>query len=470
MKLLKAVPVALISALMLAGCGSSSNDAPLEVVTPPPTPTPIEFANLRVIHVSPDAPLVDVFAGTTAVASMQDVNYQVASGFLELEAGDYTFRVEAETPGGNAEVLSVPATLSDDTVYNVLAVGDVANLEALLVTSPKGPIADGNIRVQIVHGAPDAPTVDVYVTAPNTALADEQPLATLSFKDFTGSVEVPGADYQIRIAAAGTTNVVFDSGTLALAAGADLFITATQNVATGDSPVALLVADGTASSVILDINTQANVRAIHGIADAPAVDVLAVVPDADDILLFDGAPFKGVTDYIAVAGGDYVLDVVADADNSIVAINDAMISLTNGMRYTALANNILSLADLDLIEDNRRPLATAAQVRIFHASQATGAVDIYVTADGEIADVTPNFVGVEYMTDMLAETGYVQLAPGSYFVTVTGTGSKAAAIATGELVLSAAGIYTAIAVDGDNIDAGPQLILADDFVATANVE
>ncbi|MFT6268389.1 MAG: hypothetical protein ACJAVV_001197 [Alphaproteobacteria bacterium] len=463
MKFLKAVPFAVLSALALTGC--SSDDDPIITDTPPIVPP--EFANVRVIHASPDAPIVDIFAGSTAITSMQDVDYQVASGLLELNPGDFTFRVEAETPAGNAEVLVIPATLSNDTVYNVLAVGDVANLEALLVTSIKGPIADGNIRVQVVHGAPDAPMVDVYVTAPDTVLADEQPLATLSFKEFTGSVEVPGGDYQIRIAAAGTTTVVFDSGTLALAAGADLLITATENVATGDSPVALLVADGTASSVILDTNTLADVRAIHGIANAPAVDVLAVVPDADDIVLFDGAPFKGVTGYIAVAGGDYVLDVVADADNTVVAINDAMISLTNGMRYTALANNTLASADLDLIEDNRRPLATAAQVRIFHASQATGAVDIYVTADGVITDATPNFVGVEYMTEALAETGYVQLVPGSYFVTVTGTGSKDAAIATGELVLSAAGIYTAIAVDGDNSDMGPQLILADDFVAPA---
>ena len=461
MKFLKAAPITLLSALALSGCGSDSDNPPVNIDTPPLVPA--EFANVRVVHASPDAPLVDVFSGTTAIAALQDVDYQVASGILNLDAGTYTFRVEAETPAGNAQVLTIPATLADDTLYNVIAVGDVANLEALLVTSPKGDVGGGNIRVQVVHGAPAAPMVDVYVTAPGATLADEQPLATLSFKDFTGQVEVPAGNYQIRIAAAGTTTVVFDSGSLSLPAGADLLVTATQNVATGDSPVALLVADGTGSSVVLDSNTQAAVRAIHGIADAPAVDVLAVVPNDDDILLFDGAPFLGVTNYISVAGGDYILDVVADADNSIVAINDAAITLMDGVRYTALANNTLAMADLDLIIDSARPLATAAQVRIFHASQATGAVDIYVTTDGEIANVAPAFSGVEYMSGILAETGYVQLAPGSYFVTVTGTGSKEAAIETGELTLSAAGIYTAIAVDGV-ADAGPQLILADDFV------
>lgn len=460
MKVLKTVPLAILSLAMLTACSSDDDDMPIEMPE-----EPAAITNVRVIHASPDAPLVDVFSGTTAIDSMQDVNYQVASGILELTAGEYTLRVEAELPdGSNTEVLSATATLTGDNLFNVLAIGDVADLETLIVTSPISAVGAGNIRVQVVHGAPEAPMVDIYVTAPDAMLSAQQPLATLSFREFTGQVEVAAGDYQIRITAAGTETVVFDSGSLALAAGADLLVTATENVATGDSPVALLVADGTASSVILDANAQAEIRALHGIADAPAVDILAVVDDADDILLFDGAPFKGVTDYISVAGGDYVLDVVADSDNSVVAINDAMASVTNGIKYSALANNTLANADLDFLVDDGRRLATAAQVRIVHASQATGAVDIYVTADGVITDVEPAFAGVTYMTEMLAETGYVQLAAGTYFVTVTGTGSKEAAIETGELSLSAAGIYTAIAVDGDNSDMPPQLILADDFI------
>lgn len=463
MKSNKTLGIIALSSLFLVAC-NDNDDTPDISPTPTPTP-PAATAEVRVIHASPDAPLVDVFTGTTAIDELQDVDYQVGSGLLELTVGDYGLAVQAETPAGNAEVLTLNATLEADTQYNILAIGDVANLETLVVSNPATAIGSGNIRVQVVHGAPDAPTVDVYITAPDTDITTETPVDTLSFREFTGQVEVAAGDYQVRITAAGATDVVFDSGTLPLAAGSDLFVTATENVATGASPVALLVADGTASSVILDKDATADIRVIHGIADAPAVDVLAVVPDAEDILLFDGAPFKGVTDYAGVAAGDYVLDVVADADNSVVAIDDAAASVMAGVRYTALANNTLANADLDFIVDNGRELATAAQVRIFHASQATGAVDIYVTADGDIADVEPNFSGVAYSTDALAETGYVQLAAGDYFVTVTGNGSKDAAIETGMLSLEVGKIYTAIAVDGDMMGDGPQLILADDFVA-----
>jgi hypothetical protein len=103
-------------------------------------------------------------------------------------------------------------------------------------------------------------------------------------------------------------------------------------------------------------------------------------------------------------------------------------------------------------------------VRIFHASQATPNVDIYVTADGEIADVSPAFSDVPYATGALAETGYVQLAAGDYVVTVTPTGTKTEAIETGTLSLVAGEIYTAFAVDGDMEGDAPQLILLDGFV------
>ncbi len=461
MKIAKLAPLALVTSAFLVGCG---NDEDGTVIIDRDPPTLVPLADVRVVHASPDAPLVDVFAGAVPIASMQNLDYQQGTNYLGLAGGEYTFRVEAETPAGNAEVLSLTATLDGDMKYNVLAVGDVANLDTLVVTQPKADIPSGNLRVQVVHAAPDAPTVDVYVTAPDADLDAAQPTATLSFEDFTGALDIPEGSYQIRITAAGSKEPVFDSGSLALPAGADLFVAATQNVATGSSPVALSIADGDGSFVVLDDDTPAELRAIHGIADAPAVDVLAVVPDDDDIVLFDGPAFKAVSDYIEVAGGAYTIDVVADADNTVVAIDDAAVTLLDGVRYTALANNTLAMADLDLLVDNGRPLATAAQVRIIHASQAAGDVDIYVTEDGMIDMADPTFAAVPYQTGVLAETGYVQLAAGDYMVTVTGAGSKEAAIGPVMISIDAGGIYTAVAVDGDTEMMPPQLILADDFV------
>ena len=44
---------------------------------------------------------------------------------------------------------------------------------------------------------------------------------------------------------------------------------------------------------------------------------------------------------MSVAAGDYLIDVVADSDNSVVAIDDAELTLEVGMSYTVIANNVL---------------------------------------------------------------------------------------------------------------------------------
>ncbi|MFC3120252.1 DUF4397 domain-containing protein [Agaribacter flavus] len=464
MNKLKTTLLILGSTLLMSAC-NDDDDPVSPMPVPPAPPAPPAMTEVRVIHASPDAPAVNILANGAAVEALAGLDYQAASGLLSLDAGEYTFVVDALLPGDQtASVITVEAMLEGEKEYNVLAVGDTASIEALLVVNDNTDVTEGNVRAQVVHAAPDAPTVDVYVTAVDADIEAEQPLATLAFKDFTPQVEIAAGDYQIRITPAGTKTVVFDSGSVTLSAGADLLISATENVATGMSPVKLLVADGSSSSKIMDVNTPAEVRAIHGIADAPAVDVLALPFDAAGVLLFDGAPFKGVTDYLAVEATDYILTVVADADNNVVAIDDVNLSLEAGVRYTALANNTLANADLDTIIDDGRRVATAALVRIFHASQATPGVDIYVTADGEIDNVDPAFTNVEYSTDMLAETGYVSLAAGDYVVTVTPTGTKTKAIETGVLSLEVNKIYTAIAVDGDMAGDAPQLILADDFI------
>jgi len=459
----KFAAIGVFASVLLAGCLDSDNDSNATPSVPDPVVNVTE-TNVRVIHASPDAPTVNVFAGPDAVAGLQDLDYQTGSAWLTLNAGTYALRVEANLPNDeDVEVFAVNTTLSDDTTYNVIAIGSVAGetLAPLVVANPESEVSAGNVRAQVVHAAPAAPEVDVYVTAPDAVLESAQPLATLVFGENTGQVEVPAGEYRIRITAAGTKTAVYDSGTLALAEGSDLLISATQNIATGDSPVALLVATGEGSFVVLDTNSPAELRVVHGVADAPAVDVIA----NNALTLVDGAAFLDFTPYLSVGAADYLIDVAADEDNSVVVIDDAPVTLMSGVRYTAIANNTLADIDLDLIIDTPRSIATAAQVRIFHASPSAGDVDIYVTADGEIANVDPAFAAIPYSEDVLVETGYVSLAAGDYVVTVTPTGTKTEAIKTGVLSLDAGGIYTAIAVDGSMEGDLPQLIVLDDFVA-----
>lgn len=82
------------------------------------------------------------------------------------------------------------------------------------------PSPGGEARVRVVHASPDAPAVDISVTAPGADLAGETPaLASVAFGDVADYIEAPAGDCQVRVAPAGTKTVVIASGALTVAAG-----------------------------------------------------------------------------------------------------------------------------------------------------------------------------------------------------------------------------------------------------------
>ncbi len=430
--------------LLLAACGSDDDDAPQ--------------TELRVIHASPDAPRVNVLLDGDAV--LTEVDYKAGSGFTSLDRGTYDITVDAITPAGDATVISVAdASLAADTDYTVLAIGKVANgtLAPLVIANPDTPVTSGQARAQVVHGAPDAPAVSVYVTAPGADLATATPLGTFSFGEDLGPVEVPAGNYQIRVTLAGNpAAVVYDAGTVALAGGADLLLVAVANTTTGPAPITLLVNDGTTQAELLDVATTADVRAGHLSPDAPAVDVIV----NDDLAnpLFNAATFPSLTPYASVPPATYNIKVVDDASQSLTVINEDL-ALARGVSYSVLAVGLLADIEPLVLTDDRRSIATEARVRIVHGSPSAGNVDIYVAAPStDISTINPTFPNVPFK----ANTGYVGLAGGTYEVSVTPAGAKTPIAIFATLPIANGDIFTVIARDNTGGGAPLGLLVEDE--------
>lgn len=405
------------------------------------TVTPLDKAMVRVFHASADAPMVNLWVNDAEVAT--ELDYQQSTGYLSLDEGTYNVAVEGIIPGGNAVVIGpVDLALAGNTDYDVIAVNSASDIEPL-VLSDTGSLSDTTkVRVRVSHLAAAAPAVKVFVTAPGADLASSVALGTFAFKETLGAVEVAAGDYQIRVTLADNT-VVFDSGTVSLAAGKDLLIGAVPNVGAGDSPIQLAVLDGDEVMILSDAMAGADLRVVHASADAPAVDVLAnngMTPAISNLA------FPMATDYLNLPAATYNFKVVATGTLT-PAVIDADVPLANGAQYSLLA--VGSLMDIEplLLMDNNRMVATEAKVRLVHASTLAGNVDIYVVAAGtSIANATPAFSNVPFKAD----TGYVSLAAGDYDVIITPTGIKTEAI---KATLSFANgmVYTAVARDGINL-------------------
>ncbi|WP_339799480.1 DUF4397 domain-containing protein [uncultured Marinobacter sp.] len=454
-----ALPIVVSGALALSGCFSSSSSSD-------PTST------VRVIHASADAPPVNVTVnGTNAI---EGADYKQAA-VLRPTVGTYDIGVDAILPGGDVLTAIGPASLTfeEGVRYDVIAVGSVAGetLEPLILED-EGPAFSSatDFRLRVGHLAPDAPEVDVYLTASETDLGDAEPALTFEYKDVITAGEIPaGDDYRIRVTAGG--NLVFDSGQIALPAGADIFVGAVPNTgANADaSPISLMAVIGGDVIEFFDVNQDAGVRVVHASADAPAVDILIDDMEAISALEFpDFVPTGRFDDYVSLPAGDINVKVAAAADNSVVPI-EADLPLVNAQGYTVMAIGLLGgtpeIQPLVLTDEGRR-IATQASLQIVHASTVAGNVDIYLlpAEQTEIGNAVPALSDVPFG----ASTGYLAIPEGTYNVRVTPAGGGNAAISADGVTVNAGGVYTVIARDGvENAESTIDdlgLILLDDFV------
>jgi len=427
---------------------------------------------IRALHASPDAPAVNIWVD--GAVALSDVDYTDGSGFVEVGEKPRV-QVEAIIPGGNAVVIDETLDLDYSVDYTIVAAGRVADpIGALVFSNPSDEaLTPGSFRAQFVHAAPEAPPVDVYVTSPGADLTASAPVngTALAFGDATDRVEAPAGQYQVRVTLSGDPGtVVYDTGALDLAAGADLMAVAVENTGTGATPIQVVLLDGSGAADLLDVNTPAAVVAVHASPDAPAVDVLADVrstPNDEGIVLAGNLAFAGACEIPAVpAPGEYLVSITAAGDPSTVALQfdldpqpaDDLTAIVSGYLTSTPAIQLLPLLN------DRRSVFTEAKLRITHGSPGTGAVDLYFVEDGtDLNDpgTQPAFAGVPFGAD----TGILSIPPGTYDVYVTPAGNKGVvAIEVPDLVLNGGEVLDVIARDANpNGSEGtlPQLVVVD---------
>ena len=191
---------------LLAACNSGDGYYPDFVGPSGPT------ANVQFLHASSDAPPVDVIIdGQLAVG---DLDFGQGTGEQPIAATSHTLTIQAETPGMPTTVIGpTTLTLQANTDYVIVAEGPAASIAPVIFPHTLSVVAATSTRVQVLHAAPSAPDVSVFLTAPGADLTTTSPLGTFAFQGSVGPTDVASGPYEIRITAAGTTApVLYDSG------------------------------------------------------------------------------------------------------------------------------------------------------------------------------------------------------------------------------------------------------------------
>ncbi|MCU0317134.1 MAG: DUF4397 domain-containing protein [Fimbriimonadaceae bacterium] len=214
----------LVSSLFLVGCGGHTNSS---------------SGSLRLVHASPDAPAVNIRAGTN---SINNVSYLGFSGYVSTGSGNPLVTV---TPvATTTPVISANVPLAAGESKTIIAGDLVSNIRPFVLTDDRSAPAAGQIRVRLVHASPAAGNVDIHVSAPGATLSAGTLVAgNVALGASTSYLTVPAGDYRVRLTAPGTFNVAFDSGTVAFAAGQVRTILAVDAAGGGLPVQAVILAD-----------------------------------------------------------------------------------------------------------------------------------------------------------------------------------------------------------------------------------
>lgn len=227
---------------------------------------------LRLAHLSPDTPTVDVYVAsvadpTTNMVVLEGVGYGTLSAYQVLPSGPYT--VSMRPAGAEPSTPPVIATTLEATTgsaYTVAGVGTFADLGLTVLTDDLSLPPVGQARARVIQAAASQPQLDISIqngaslgrdvdfatTTPYRNLAAGEWVLTISASDET-LAELP-----VTVAAGSVYSVLILDTPTGVTAAMQVDATATGvvpagGVETGDGALATgrIASSGTSTSVVL---------------------------------------------------------------------------------------------------------------------------------------------------------------------------------------------------------------------------
>ena len=158
---------------------------------------------LRLAHLSPDTPAVDVYvdsvADPSAAVTLPGVSYGTVSDYRNVPPGTYT--VSMRKAGADAKsppVLSTTVQVGDGAARTVAGVGHFADLGLRVLQDDLATPPAGQARMRVIAAAAQAGSLDVSVAGGRSVAAGLPFAATSSY------VDVPAGRTALQVAPAGS--------------------------------------------------------------------------------------------------------------------------------------------------------------------------------------------------------------------------------------------------------------------------
>lgn len=160
-------------------------------------------ALVRLAHLSPDTPAVDVYLaqqGGPAPTVVRDVSYGAVSDYLSLTPGAWTVDMRtAGAPATAAPLFDATATVAAGDAYSVLVTGTGGDLAATVTTDDLTPVPAGQARARVVQASPRAADA-TFDAVGGPVLATAQAYGTAG-----AYTDVPAGRWSVKVSEPGTT-------------------------------------------------------------------------------------------------------------------------------------------------------------------------------------------------------------------------------------------------------------------------
>lgn len=420
-------------------------------------------AKVQIIHnaADPAAKEVDIWLNGQAVSALDNFAFRTATGFIDLPANS-NIKIGV-APGTSTKYEDTLATfdfnlLAGET-YQVIANG-VLDPSKFAANPDSKPTAFGlwanaastmnsdntKLGVRVIHGATDAPTVDVQVRGANLTLVDDADYGAI-----TEYLNVDPANYRLDIADGTGTTVVatFDAdlmgtgGAVATVLASGFLDPAMNN---GGEAFALIgvLADGTI--VTPTAVTTAKVQVIHNAAD-PAADSVDVYLNGMAVSALADFKFRTASPYVDLPANQNIMIGIAPGNSSDYSdtLKTFSFRLLAGETYGVIANGVVGTGfeanpdakstDFTLWATSARTMAEQmgkVEFKVVHGSTDAPTVDVEVDGGPKLVDNASygdftDYIAVDpnaYVLDVKDEMGTTTVA--SFNADLNGLGGNTA--------------------------------------------
>lgn len=415
-KILYALLLAVV--LVWAGCGGTNiNEVSGQLGFYPPPPPAGDGAFLRLAHLSPDAPNVDILVDGERVVT--NAPFETFSDYFAVPAG--ARRIEVRATGAGTEVIDTVVTLAAGGYSTVAAAGRLEDIEALLLVDDVTP-TPATLSLRLFHAVPGLGSVRL-TDQQGTTLAGPVTFGNATIYNATAT-QLEGESLQLRrgdtivatysTVRGGNENLIATLRNQVSGPGLNLTITAAgegeelplivaldQATAGGTTFVAApdtVTPSPTPSPTVTPSPTptptpKGSVRFSHVYADGVTPPDLDVLVNGEVVL--ENLTWGEVSDYLPLDSGEREIAVrIAGSRNALVT---GTVELTADSFQTVailapqtfeVSTQATGQGSLIVFLDDVTPVANQALFRIVHASP--GLPPVEVSAKGVEPDSQEN--------------------------------------------------------------------------------